>query len=471
VKGFTHFLTLGLVMVSLGVVCPRAEAQRFGLSVVPSANPILLNDSLTYLITVTNIGVGPVDAVVTNILPVPSQFVGATNYYQIFNTTTNSNSVIFGLGSLGSGNIAQMTVTVLPTTVGSITDTVTVASTVFGDTNFVSTKVVVQVTNVVVQADLGVAVSGPNLPVITNDLMTYGLTVINLGPNDAPGVILTNTLPTGVLFKGIFPAGQPFTTAGSNMFFNFGTLTAGSFTNLVLVVEPTNAGALPFSASVGAPGVTDTNTANNFFTTNISVTNYLSGPLGVTTNSSQTFNPQNGMMEQFVTVTNDSGGATASVRVVVTGLTNQLVNAVGTNTGNPFVYYLAPLAAGQTASLLLQYYNPARSPFAFSNAQLNAFAVPPVIFSAPKPAGVSTNLNISRIVQLANGNMLIEWPSIPGRIYTVVYSDSASFSNAMIAPPSFTAPANRFQWIDYGPPTTVSVPTNAARLYRVYQNP
>jgi len=302
-------------------------------------------------------------------------------------------------------------------------------------------------------------------------LMTYGVTVSNLGPNDAPGVMLTNTLPTGVLFKGIFPLGQPFTTAGSNMFFNLGTLTAGSVTNLVLVVEPTNAGALPFSASVGAPGLTDTNTANNFFTTNILVTNYLSGPLGVTTNSSQTYNAQNGMMEQFVIVTNDSGSAAAAVRVVLTGLTNQLINAVGTNTGNPFVYYLAPLAAGQTGSLLLQYYNPARSPFAFSNAQLNAFALPPVVFSAPKPAGVSSSLNISRIVQLPNGNMLIEWPTVAGRTYTVIYSDSASFSNAMIAPPSITAPANRFQWIDYGPPTTVSVPTNAARLYRVYQNP
>ena len=57
---------------------------------------------------------------------------------------------------------------------------------------------------------------------------------------------------------------------------------AGGFTNLLFTVEPTNAGVLPFSASVGASGVTDTNTANNFASTNILVTNYLSGPLGVT---------------------------------------------------------------------------------------------------------------------------------------------------------------------------------------------
>jgi hypothetical protein len=90
---------------------------------------------------------------------------------------------------------------------------------------------------------------------------------------------------------------------------------------------------------------------------------------------------------------------------------------------------------------------------------------PPVITAA------STNLNISRIVQLGNGDMLIEWPTTSGKTYTVVYSDNASFSNAAIAPPSIVAPANRTQWIDYGPPTTRSVPTNTARFYRVYQNP
>ena len=457
-------------MLSLGVVCPRAGAQSFGLTVIPAPSSVLVNNSLVYTINVTNLTTLVLtDVWITNTFSAPFQYVTNSASQLLYGVFTNSTSVQIDVGPVGMNGIVQVFLTVQPNALGAFTNSVVVAvpSTAYAS----STNAIVQVTNAVVQADLAVTVSGPGLPVITNDLMTYGVTVSNLGPNDAPGVMLTNTLPTGVLFKGIFPLGQPFTTAGSNMFFNLGTLTAGSVTNLVLVVEPTNAGALPFSASVGAPGLTDTNTANNFFTTNILVTNYLSGPLGVTTNSSQTYNAQNGMMEQFVIVTNDSGSAAAAVRVVLTGLTNQLVNAVGTNTGNPFVYYLAPLAAGQTGSLLLQYYNPARSPFAFSNAQLNAFALPPVVFSAPKPAGVSSSLNISRIVQLPNGNMLIEWPTVAGRTYTVIYSDSASFSNAMIAPPSITAPANRFQWIDYGPPTTVSVPTNAARLYRVYQNP
>src|SRR5208282_4652333 len=101
------------------------------------------------------------------------------------------------------------------------------------------------------------------------------------------------------------------------------------------------------------------------------------------------------------------------------------------------------------------------------------FALPSVPDWTPPAATLtSTNLNFNRIVRLSNGSMLVEWFAIPNRTYTVVYSDNVLFSNAMIAPPSIAAPANEVQWIDYGPPTTVSAPTNAsARFYRVFQNP
>ncbi len=456
--------------MAMATVCSRAGAQAFGLSVIPSANSLLVSNSLVYTINLTNLtGVALSDVWITNSFSAPFQYLTSSASQPLAGVVPNAASVQFDLGPVGLGTIVQVLLTVQPNAVGTFTNTVVAA--VPGTTYVASTNASVQVTNLVILADLGVTLTGPGQAVITNDWMTYGVAVTNAGPSDAPNVMLTNTLPTNVLFKSISPANQPFTTAGSNMIFNLGTLVSGGYTNLQVTVEPTNTGALTFSASVGSSGVTDTNTTNNFASTNITVTNYLSGPLGITTNSSQTYNAQNGLVEQSITVTNSSGGAIASARVVVTGLTNQLVNAVGTNSGNPFVYYSAALAANQTVSLLLQYYVPTRSPFAFSNSQLSAFAVPPVVFPAPGPAAGSTNLNISRIVQLPNGNILIEWPAVTNRTYTVVYSDNVLFSNAMVAPPSITALANRLQWIDYGPPTTVSVPTNASRFYRVYQNP
>ena len=440
----------------------RAGAQQYGLSVTPSANSILVSNSLTYTITLTNVGVGLLDTWVTNTLSPSAQIQNATNSYNPGAGSISNNVVVFELGNFPATQIAQMTVTVTPTAVGYITNAVTV-----GDpteiTNTASTNVVVQVTNVVTQADLGVTMTGPKQAVITNDLMTYGVSVTNAGPNAASGVILTNIVPPGVVGISL-----PNQNSGTNLI-SLGTLPNGRSTNLFFAVEPTNAGVLPFSASVGS-ATPDTNTANNFASTNITVTNYLSGPLAIATNSGQVYNPQNGLVEQSVTVTNNTNYAADAVRVIVTGLTTaRLFNAVGTNNGNPFVYYSTGLPAGQSVSLRLQY--AAGAYFPLTNGQLRAFAVPTPDWTPPPIAATSTNLNISRIVELPNGNILIEWPSITNRTYTVVYSDNISFSNAMIAPPSIVAPANRTQWIDYGPPTTVSVPTNTARFYRVFQNP
>ena len=59
----------------------------------------------------------------------------------------------------------------------------------------------------------------------------------------------------------------------------------------------------------------------------------------------------------------------------------------------------------------------------------------------------------------------------PGRPYTVLYSDEVNFTNVRAAQTSILATANRMQWIDDGPPKTVSRPaTIGARFYRVITN-
>jgi uncharacterized repeat protein (TIGR01451 family) len=462
VKGFPHFLKSGLLALAMVVACSQAGAQGFGLSVTSSANSIMVSNSLVYTINATNLtGVVLSDVWVTNLFSAPFQYV-TSSASQLVGATNNTTSVVFELGQVNLGGIVQVILTVQPAIAGSFTNAVFVA--VPGTTYIASTNVAVSVTNVTTQTDLGVAIIGPGQAVITNDIMTYGITVTNLGPNDAPNVILTNTLPTGVI-----PISLTNQSNGSNFIYNLGTLTNGGSTSLQFTVEPTNAGVLPFSVFVGSPVVQDANITNNTATTNITVINYLSGPLAVTTNSPETYNPQNGLVEQSITVTNSDTNNAAAVRVVVAGLTNRLFNAVGTNSGNPFVVYSAALNTNQSVNLLLQY--SASAYFTFTNGQLSAFAVPLPNWTPPSATGTSTNLVISRIVKLTNGNMLIEWPSTTNRTYTVVYSDNVSFSNAAIAPPPIVAPANRTQWIDYGPPTTRSVPTNAARFYRVLQNP
>jgi uncharacterized repeat protein (TIGR01451 family) len=463
-KAFLHLRLLALVMAGTLAICPRAGAQGFGLSVTNSANSIMVSNSLTYTINVTNLyGFLLPDAQVTNLLSASVQLVSVglsqgsyTNYGSV---------VVFDLGQFVNNGTALLMVTVQPTATGFLTNTVTVASAY--TTNTASTNVVVQVTNVVIQADLGVSIAGPVQIVITNDWMTYGVTATNSGPDAAPNVVLTNILPPGVVL--IAPTNQG---VGSNLIFNLGTLANGGYANLQFTVQPTNAGVLTLFASIGAPGVLDANPANNSASTNISVIGYLPGLLVAVTNSAQVYNPQNGLIEQSILLTNAGSTSVPAARVLVTGLTNQFANAVGTNDGNPFVYYSATLNTNQGVSLLLQYYVRNRSPFAFSNSQLQAFAVPVPDWTPPPATSASTNLDITRIIGLPDGTMMIEWPAMTNRTYTVVYSDNVLFSNAMMAPPSITALGTRLQWVDYGPPATVSAPTNAgSRFYRVFLNP
>ena len=462
---FLNFRMLALLVAGLLVAGVRVEAQGFGLSATSSTNLVILNNSLTYTINVTNhTGVLLTNVFVTN-TPSATVVLGSVTASQGTNFT-NSASLIFALGSLTNGTSAQMTLTLQPTTTGFLINTIVVGSDTV--TNIAFTNVVVQV--ITARADLGVAMVGPIQAVITNDLMTYGVTVTNLGPSAAPNVVLTNTLPPGVILKGVAPTNQTYSVVTSNLIFNLGTLTNGGYMNLQFTVQPTNAGVLTFSASVGAAGLLDTNTANNSASTNITVTDYLSGQLIAVTNSTQTINLQNGLTEQSILLSNIGTNAVPAARVVVMGLTNRLFNAVGTNNGNPFVIYNTTLGTNQSVNLLLQFFP--RGSFPFTNGQLQAFAVPVSSLTPPAASSVSTNLNVTYIVKLSNGNMLIEWPTITNRTYTVVYSDNVLFSNAMIAPPSIVAPANEIQWIDYGPPTTVSAPTNSsARFYRVFLNP
>jgi len=455
-----------VVVAGLMAACPRAGAQGFGLSVTASASSIVVSNSVTYTINVTNqTFLSLVDSQVTNQFSASFQFVSTSANPGTY--TTSSSNVVFDLGAFPYPGTAQLTLTVQPTATGLFTNTVTVASVTV--TNTATNSVVVQVTNApIITTDIGVTIAGPAQPVITNDWMTYRVIATNAGPSIATGVTLTNTLPAGVILLGAVPAN--YTVAGSNLIFNLGTLAVGGFTNFQFTIQPTNTGVLTLSASIGS-GVLDTNLANNSASTNIIVTNYLSELLVAVTNSGQNLNLQNGLEEQSILLSNPGIIDVPAARVVVTGLTKQLFNAVGTNNGAPFVDYSTGLAAGQSVTLLLQY--APRGSFSFTNGQLHAFAMPSVPdWTPPAATSFRTNVNINRIVKMSNGSMLIEWLAITNRTYTVVYSDNAVFSNAMMAPPSIMAPANEVQWIDYGPPATVSAPTNASvRFYRVFLNP
>jgi uncharacterized repeat protein (TIGR01451 family) len=81
----------------------------------------------------------------------------------------------------------------------------------------------------------------------------YDLTVINNGPSDATGVVLTDPLPSGIIgdTSRAFPAGCTYDSAGNTFTCNIGALAANGSTSI----------DLPVLVAPGNPGGNATNTA------------------------------------------------------------------------------------------------------------------------------------------------------------------------------------------------------------------
>src|SRR4030095_15115957 len=84
------------------------------------------------------------------------------------------------------------------------------------------------------------------------------------------------------------------------------------------------------------------------------------GQLAASVAGPQVFNRQSGLVEQQGSVVNVGTTSIQTARVVVSGLTNWLYNAAGTNETTPFVVVRQFLAPGASSELLLQYFDPAR---------------------------------------------------------------------------------------------------------------
>jgi len=441
--------------------CAGVQAQDFELLVTRSPNPVVVNRDLVFTIDVTNTtGFTVTNIVVTNIFPPTAQLSYYSNFFG--GVATNAGLLLLGIEILTNKQWAEVEFWIRPTVLGDFTNTTIVGAFPFTNTtNDMITTVVSAI------ADLAAGIIGPPSGSLVNDLVTYTVSATNRGPDATPSVMLTNIIPTEVRLVSVSPTNQNITFTNGTLRFSLGTLASNTASSFQVTIQPTNAGDVTLVAEVNADGVYDTNSANNIATNVFNVGSYGQTPLAAFVSSTQQYNPQTGLMEQSITLTNLGTNTAVSARVFVQGLTNRLYNAVGTNNGNPFVVYATNLDAGDSVDMLLEYFVPTRLPV--PDPTLVAAEV-----SAPGwtvPSG--TNVHISRLLILPSGRVLIEFPAETNRNYTVLYCPDATFSNkTLVALPSITAPADRVQWIDYGPPKTISHPAHiTSRMYRVIANP
>ena len=189
------------------------------------------------------------------------------------------------------------------------------------------------------------------------------------------------------------------------------------------------------------------------------------GALSVVAVGDPTLNPQTGLFEQTVRVTN-GGGRIEAYRLLVGGLSGDVVlrSSAGVDGNRSVVLVNNPVNNHDSATLLLEYFSPTRT--APSGLQFQVEAVGAT--NPPPPTGDRFNIDRTAIVQ--GNRLLIEFSSTPGRSYVIEYS--ADMNNWKAAVPVIVAGNDRVQWLDDGPPKTDSPPGLAnSRFYRVVRLP
>jgi uncharacterized repeat protein (TIGR01451 family) len=424
-----------------------------------SPEPVTVGSNLVYSIAITNRGPSAASGViVSNRIPANVNFVSATG-----GSTPSGGILLINLGSLAAGATNSVQVIVQPAVAGKLTNLFQVFANEFDPvlTNNVAT-VVSTVTNAPpVPVDVALSLTAAPNPVGVGAPLTYSLTVTNNSSTTATGVVVSNTLPPNVTVFSLLPSQGAATNQSGVVTYSVGSLPNDSAATLAIVVIPNAAGLLTNTASAFSLQ-TDSQPTNNYAT---NVTTAVSVPitnLVLTVLSAITLNPQTGLFEERIEVSNGGPATPSSVLVLISGLAAnvKVYNATGTTNGLPYVQSSSPLGIGSNVVFLLEYYVPTR--VAPTNLTYTVEAGPIVI----PPVVTGTILSISRMIKLDNGSVLVEFSAVPGQVYAVQYS--SDMVTWLTAVPAITAPANQVQWIDSGPPKTVSSPAQqGARYYRV----
>lgn len=168
-------------------------------------DPVVAGENLTYTLSLQNSGPSSAEnVVVTDTLPAGVTIVSVSG---TGGATCNAGEpgdpfqpTTCNFGTLLSGGARSMTivVTVDPDTLGDIINDARVSSDTFDDE--ANDDLASTTTTVEAEADLSVAKTDLQEPVVAGEILDYELTVINHGPSSARNVIITDVLPPELTF-------------------------------------------------------------------------------------------------------------------------------------------------------------------------------------------------------------------------------------------------------------------------------
>lgn len=314
-----------------------------GVTTTP-VGTVALGNNLTYSVTLTNLGPSTATGVtLTNVLPAGVNYVSGSASQGV--VTRSGSLVTATLGNVAVNATVQLTIVVTPTAAGSLTNTVTAASTV-SDSNAVNNVAVTTTTAVTDSADLAISLIGTPNPVTQGNNITYTIALTNRGPSTATGVVITNPVPASVTLQSFTTPQGTVANVGGAVVFTLGSVPTGTNVTMQVIVTANTAGAVNSTAFVTAGGTFDPVTANNSSTITIAVQNPSADiDLGASTLLSESITPVNGAIDPGETVTVSlelvNKGALSTGNLVAT-----LLPTGGVVTNSPQVQTYGAIASG-----------------------------------------------------------------------------------------------------------------------------
>lgn len=230
--------------VELTTVAPQTD---LALTKADSRDPVVAGQPFSYTLTVTNAGPNPgTEVIIVDPLP-PSLDVLSVSAgcWEADGTVTCT------VDDLPIAGAASFGIVVNAGYAGSFTNTASVSgATVDGHT---LNNTATETTDVEAQADLSIAKGDSADPVAAGEGFTYTLKIANRGPSSAPSVVVTDTLPVGVIPRVASGAGWTCAEPSGTVTCTTPSLGAGEIATITVGVDaPSSGGMLKNVAAVSS---------------------------------------------------------------------------------------------------------------------------------------------------------------------------------------------------------------------------
>ncbi|HTG32531.1 MAG TPA: DUF11 domain-containing protein [Thermoanaerobaculia bacterium] len=253
---------------SVTVTVPGPAADLV-LTLAANPHPVLVGQVLTYTLNVANSG--PSDATDVELSDVLPAGVSLVSVLPSQGSCAGTTTISCSLGTVAVGGDASVVIQVIPNQAGNITDTASVASSLDDPdlTNNSAAVTVIVYTGLEPKTDLSITKRANAVQVSVGVTFTYKLTINNAGPDDATGVVVTDTLPAGLTLLSV-TATQGDCSGTETIICDLGELANGATAGVTITVLAEGMGELVNEASVTAE-TADLDDSNNHDSATVTV--------------------------------------------------------------------------------------------------------------------------------------------------------------------------------------------------------